>query len=239
MSNWFLSRGRDPHSDAAKIRRPRVRWSLLCPSRGRDPHSDATKIRRPRKSVETVRAAEIASRPQVPPAGALDAAAAARFEPRGVTAADTAVFLIGCFPFGWATWERAPRADPNRRTRRVAGARGADVALPRSVPEDRGPAPLFLSIVGGFRSLGRAAPRRRRRETARRRFWRRIAVGASFGTGADSVVFDVDGGDADDDQVRRFGGRRVLGKGALAVAYLLFAIAGGSVLLAVVAALQV
>ena len=45
--------------------------------------------------------------------------------------------------------------------------------------------------------------------------------------------------DPDEDQMRRFGGRRVLGKGALAVAYVLFAAAGGSVLLAVVAALQV
>ena len=39
--------------------------------------------------------------------------------------------------------------------------------------------------------------------------------------------------------MRRFGGRRVLGKGALAVAYVLFAAAGGSVLLAVYAALNV
>ncbi len=96
------------------------------------------------------------------------------FEPRGVTALDTSVFVIGCIPFVWATWE----------------------------------------------------------------FWRRIAVGASFGTGKDAIVFSTDE-DPDEDQVRRFGGRRVLGKGALAVAYVLFAAAGGSVLLAVVAALQV
>ena len=56
--------------------------------------------------------------------------------------------------------------------------------------------------------------------------------------GKDAVVFDT-GDDADEDQVRRFGGRRVLGKGALAVAYVLFAAAGGSVLLAVYAALNV
>ena len=96
------------------------------------------------------------------------------FEPRGVTALDTSVFVIGCIPFVWATWE----------------------------------------------------------------FWRRIAVGASFGTGKDAIVFSTDE-DPDEDQMRRFGGRRVLGKGALAVAYVLFAAAGGSVLLAVVAALQV
>ena len=117
----------------------------------------------------------------VPPANALAAVdgaavdgAARTFEPRGVTALDTGVFVIGCIPFIWATWE----------------------------------------------------------------FWRRIAVGASFGTGKDAIVFSTDE-DPDEDQVRRFGGRRVLGKGALAVAYVLFAAAGGSVLLAVVAALQV
>ena len=110
----------------------------------------------------------------VPPANAIDTLDGRTFEPRGVTAQDTGVFVIGCVPFVWATWE----------------------------------------------------------------FWRRIAVGASFGTGKDAIVFDT-GDDADEDQVRRFGGRRVLGKGALAVAYVLFAAAGGSVLLAVYAALNV
>ena len=116
----------------------------------------------------------------VPPANAETVAidtvdgAARTFEPRGVTPLDTGVFVIGCVPFVWATWE----------------------------------------------------------------FWRRIAVGASFGTGKDAIVFDT-GDDADDDQIRRFGGRRVLGKGALAVAYVLFAAAGGSVLLAVYAALSI
>ena len=110
----------------------------------------------------------------VPPANAIETLDGRTFEPRGVTPLDTGVFVIGCIPFVWATWE----------------------------------------------------------------FWRRIAVGASFGTGKDAVVFDT-GDDADDDQIRRFGGRRVLGKGALAVAYVLFAAAGGSVLLAVYAALNV
>ena len=110
----------------------------------------------------------------VPPANAIDTLDGRTFEPRGVTPLDTGVFVIGCVPFVWATWE----------------------------------------------------------------FWRRIAVGASFGTGKDAIVFDT-GDDADEDQVRRFGGRRVLGKGALAVAYVLFAAAGGSVLLAVYAALNV
>lgn len=59
-------------------------------------------------------------------------------------------------------------------------------------------------------------------------FWRRIAVGASFGTGADSVVIDPNlevvtiGEDGAPMSSR---GRQVLGKGALAVAYLLFGIA--------------
>ena len=110
----------------------------------------------------------------VPPANAIETLDGRTFEPRGVTPLDTGVFVIGCVPFVWATWE----------------------------------------------------------------FWRRIAVGASFGTGKDAIVFSTDE-DPDEDQVRRFGGRRVLGKGALAVAYVLFAAAGGSVLLAVYAALNV
>jgi len=110
----------------------------------------------------------------VPPANAIETLDGRTFEPRGVTPQDTGVFVIGCIPFVWATWE----------------------------------------------------------------FWRRIAVGASFGTGKDAIVFSTDE-DPDEDQVRRFGGRRVLGKGALAVAYVLFAAAGGSVLLAVYAALNV
>ena len=110
----------------------------------------------------------------VPPANAIETLDGRTFEPRGVTPLDTGVFVIGCIPFVWATWE----------------------------------------------------------------FWRRIAVGASFGTGKDAIVFSTEE-DPDEDQMRRFGGRRVLGKGALAVAYVLFAAAGGSVLLAVVAALQV
>ena len=51
-------------------------------------------------------------------------------------------------------------------------------------------------------------------------FWRRIAVGASFGTGKDSIV--IIGEDGDPSSSR---GRQVLGEGALVVAYALFAIA--------------
>ena len=60
-------------------------------------------------------------------------------------------------------------------------------------------------------------------------FWRRIAVGESFGTGSDSVVFDTT-----DDAVTTIGedndpassrGRRILGKDALYTAYALFGIA--------------
>ena len=134
-----------------------------------------------RRLLVALLAAFFAANMDVPPANAIAAVdgaavdgAARTFEPRGVTALDTGVFVIGCIPFVWATWE----------------------------------------------------------------FWRRIAVGASFGTGKGAIVFSTDD-DPDEDQVRRFGGRRVLGKGALAVAYVLFAAAGGSVLLAVVAALQV
>lgn len=67
-------------------------------------------------------------------------------------------------------------------------------------------------------------------------FWRRIAVGASFGTGKDSVVIprpdDVItiGEDGNPESSR---GRRTLDKGALTVAYVLFAVAAGSVGIAV------
>ena len=64
-------------------------------------------------------------------------------------------------------------------------------------------------------------------------FWRRIAVGASFGTGSDAVIiprpdddFITIGEDGNPESSR---GRRTLDKGALTVAYVLFAVAAGSV----------
>ncbi len=71
-------------------------------------------------------------------------------------------------------------------------------------------------------------------------FWRRIAVGASFGTGSDSVI--IPSPFADDDDMIMIGednnpnssrGRRTLDRGALTVAYVLFAVAAGSVAIAV------
>ena len=71
-------------------------------------------------------------------------------------------------------------------------------------------------------------------------FWRRIAVGASFGTGSDSVI--IPSPFSNDDDVVMIGednnpsssrGRRTLDRGALTVAYVLFAVAAGSVALAV------
>ncbi len=75
-------------------------------------------------------------------------------------------------------------------------------------------------------------------------FWRRIAVGASFGTTSDSVVIPspFDNDDSDKNDMITIGedgnpmssrGRRTLDRGALTVAYVLFAIAAGSVGLAV------
>jgi hypothetical protein len=74
-------------------------------------------------------------------------------------------------------------------------------------------------------------------------FWRRIAVGATFGTGSDSVVipspFD---NTKDDDGLISIGedgnpmssrGRRTLDRGALTVAYVLFGVAAFSVGIAV------
>lgn len=72
-------------------------------------------------------------------------------------------------------------------------------------------------------------------------FWSRIAVGASFGTGADSIQIrpgaSSDGGGktiiGEDGNLSKSRGRRVLGDDALVVAYVLFAIAIGSVGIAV------
>merc|ERR1719223_1671706 len=63
-------------------------------------------------------------------------------------------------------------------------------------------------------------------------FWRRIAVGESFGTGKDSVIIGKDGVPSESR------GRRVLGKDALIVAYILFAIAGGSIGLAILSVIS-
>jgi hypothetical protein len=51
-------------------------------------------------------------------------------------------------------------------------------------------------------------------------FWRRIAVGESFGTGSDSVVIIGEDNAPEDSR-----GRRVLGRDSLIVAYVLFTIA--------------
>lgn len=67
-------------------------------------------------------------------------------------------------------------------------------------------------------------------------FWRRIAVGDSFGTGQDSVVII-----GQDDAPLSSRGRRVLGKGALVTAYILFGVAAavlGIVLYAVISSLS-
>ena len=74
-------------------------------------------------------------------------------------------------------------------------------------------------------------------------FWRRIAVGASFGTGKDSVIIpspfssdsNGDGGRimiGEDNNPNSSRGRQTLDRGALTVAYVLFAIAGGSIAIA-------
>lgn len=77
-------------------------------------------------------------------------------------------------------------------------------------------------------------------------FWRRIAVGASFGTGSDSVVIPSPFDEGDDDLIaigedgdpRSSRGRRTLDRGALTVAYVLFAAAGGSVAIAIASVLM-
>lgn len=64
-------------------------------------------------------------------------------------------------------------------------------------------------------------------------FWRRIAVGATFGTGEDSVTII-----GEDGAPGRSRGRRVLGRGALVVAYILFGIAIGVLILCTSAVLN-
>ena len=69
-------------------------------------------------------------------------------------------------------------------------------------------------------------------------FWRRIAVGASFGTGSDSVVIPKPFEDdlitiGEDGNPLSSRGRQTLDRGALTVAYILFAIAAGSVGIAI------
>jgi len=51
-------------------------------------------------------------------------------------------------------------------------------------------------------------------------FWRRIAVGESFGTTSDAVVFSI----GEDDNPASSRGRQVLGKGALVTAYCIFTV---------------
>ena len=71
-------------------------------------------------------------------------------------------------------------------------------------------------------------------------FWRRIAVGASFGTGKDSVIIPSPFEETDNDLIMigednssSSRGRQTLDRGALTVAYVLFAIAGGSIAIAI------
>ncbi|KAL3803677.1 hypothetical protein HJC23_003731 [Cyclotella cryptica] len=66
-------------------------------------------------------------------------------------------------------------------------------------------------------------------------FWRRIAFGEPFGTGSDSVI--IPSPDqvfiGEDDNPNSSRGRRTLDKGALTVAYVLFAVAASTVIVAV------
>ena len=64
-------------------------------------------------------------------------------------------------------------------------------------------------------------------------FWRRIAVGESFGTGKDSVIINDTSGN------RKKPLQRVLGQDAITAAYILFALAGASAILVVIATVDV
>jgi len=60
-------------------------------------------------------------------------------------------------------------------------------------------------------------------------FWRRIAVGEPFGTGSDSVIITI----GQDNNPQSSRGRQRLGKGALTIAYILFAVAAFAIGIAV------
>ena len=64
-------------------------------------------------------------------------------------------------------------------------------------------------------------------------FWRRIAVGLPFGTGSDSIIIEPITTIGEDNNPSSSRGRQVLGKGAIVVAYILFAVAAFSVGIAV------
>lgn len=64
-------------------------------------------------------------------------------------------------------------------------------------------------------------------------FWRRIAFGESFGTGKDSVIINDTSGKRKKPQ------QRVLGQDAITAAYILFALAGASAVLVIVAGVDV
>ena len=141
-----------------------------------------------------------------------DAAPAERRRPSGTLAASAALALAAAAPAFALDGPPLPGAAPG-------------VYEPRGVtPQD-----TVVFLIGTVPFLWAAWE-----------FWRRIAVGASFGTGSDSIVIDpslVD--DADDDQVRRFGGRRVLGADAIWAARALMTVAAGSVALALYSATQI
>jgi len=65
-------------------------------------------------------------------------------------------------------------------------------------------------------------------------FWRRIAVGESFGSGKGSVVISI----GEDDTPNKSRGRQTLGKGALVVAYILFCVAALSIFIAIASVLS-
>jgi hypothetical protein len=118
----------------------------------------------------------------------------------------------------------------------LAGAEDLPNTALSNVYEPRGVTPqdaiIFLLGCGPF-------------AWATNEFWRRIVNGESFGTGKDRVVFDEDAykalveDGADEDQLRRAGGRRVLGADAMFAARTLFTLAGLSLALTAYATFEV
>lgn len=148
------------------------------------------------------------------------------------------IFLVGCLSpctaaFGTVSFTA-------RETKRLCGTSTTKLNL--LPPEATGTTDLlFIVAPSSFTLIGEAATANQQLDTgllsnqaivatfviglvpfavATVEFWRRIAVGDSFGTGNDSVVII-----GEDDAPLSSRGRRVLGKGALVTAYILFGVA--------------
>lgn len=136
--------------------------------------------------------------------------AAEQFEPRGITAEDTVVFIIGCVPFVWAGIEF---------WRRSACLHSLLLLV------------LFPSLSPRHAKVCCTPAHNSRR--VRMPCLHTVAVGDPFGTGQDSVIINDSSGN------RPKPVRRVLGQDAIIAARILFALAFASGALVLIAGADV